>query len=293
MSDHDEAFEEVDVNDLMDPGAPDDATEAPNRERGDLVEPDAPRDPPADPATVAPDPADAATAAPEATTEAPVTPPAMIPKARFDAVNNDRKALRDSNRELTQRIEAYERSQASSPASTLDLREAEARWGELMLEGRSEEALELRMQINTAITEQVQARSLAQQSQLLLHEVAESLLDQYPQLSEQAALLDDVCALRDGYVQQGLNPARALQKAASTLLGRAPPSAEPPSADLATQRRQQALTKSLAAAEAQPPSLADAGVSARQARTDLGSLSEAGFRKLSEDDKARARGDFL
>lgn len=309
MTGQTEALDIIDPNDLPDDG------EAPNLARGDVLEdePKLPEKPAtgAAPEAQPPAPNKDATAAEE---EGPRDEKGrFIPKPRFDEVNNQRKALAHENQQLQEQLRQLQHMQsqqlpviADEAGNTLTIADAERRAMELVLEGDHEAALALRMQINNALASIALQQMIANQGHLTLTHLAENALDAYPELLDDQALLDHVVVLRDGYEMRGLPKAVALQNALQAVFGNRQPQAEPsvpqqsalpqaPAPNPGEVRRQQAVARGLDTANRQPPANFQAGVSNRgdTGVLDVSKISEEGFKKLSEDERARLRGDLV
>jgi hypothetical protein len=227
----------------------------------------------------------------------------FIPKARFDEVNNQRKSLKEQNEELNRRLEELERMRSNQPVLTdsegrvFDIAAAENQYIQLVYEGNNDEALQLRMNINQALVNQMQQQMLTSQDNTVLHSVAETALDSLPDLNDNVGLQDAVVALRDRYIREERIPmAVALQRAVNFFveLRGGIPQAEP-APNLGQQRKADAVKRGVALANQQPPAMHGIGVSNRQDSgvVDAAKLSEKAFKGLSEEERARARGDIL
>lgn len=127
----------------------------------------------------------------------------------------------------------------------------------------------------------------------------ETQLERHPQLDSESdifdsELADDVNALRLTYMNKGEEPHIALRKAVKRLIPDKPTKS---SEDVSSQRNKDARKRNADANRRQPPNLSDVGSDyskddISQPKTLL-ELSEAEFDKLSDEELAKARGDFL
>lgn len=234
----------------------------------------------------------------------------FIPKPRFDEVNNQRKALAQENQALQERLRNFEQMQLSVPqikdesGQLLDIEAAERRATELLMDGDQDSAIKMRMQINQAIAAGAYQQFVMAEGNAVLQDVANSALNAYPELIENEALLEEVIVMRDGYMQRGMSTAAALQKAVERVTRllpsqaateTAPEPAKTPVPNKGEQRKTEAVARGVKTSESQPPASFQTGVSNRvdSGLMDVTKLSEKGFRALSEEDRARARGDII
>jgi len=227
----------------------------------------------------------------------------MVPKSRLDEVIASKKALQKQLEEAT----AVQIPEEVVP--NYDFAQKEAEYQELVLNGESEKASELRTDIRNAEKVQLMQEvrqemgSTVQQNQDLmdLQTKAEQLMQEYPMLDENNAdynqeLQSEVLELRDAFVSKGYVPADALTKATNYVMG---PNTPAPAPDVAENKqikeaKQKAqVSKKLEASKAQPPTLQGEGVNAKKdIKLDLNTLSTEEFNALPEETLKRMRGDF-
>lgn len=240
-----------------------------------------------------------------------------IPKARFDEVNEARKQAERALAEANAQIEAM-RSQGAAPAPApadppkpaFDVQAKEKEYLDMLMEGETEKATQIRMEINTHIAEQAETaaeqRILKRAAQSELSAVSNKIVEDWPYLDtpEGKSAIELIVYRRHQYEQQGLSPAAALQRAANELAPKlAPSDTDPPtrdgtgSTDAGRQtdtRRVRAVDRGLKDSQAQAPSLS-AGVGNRQ-QTSTGALNvetmdEDQFARLTPAEKRKLRGD--
>lgn len=113
-------------------------------------------------------------------------------------------------------------------------------------------------------------------------------------------VLRETTALRDFYMQQGYEPRHALREAADTVALRygiqkagqaAPAPAQEPAAQAQAEPQPTSdLERKTEMASRQPPKTPG---SRNDGQSDVNTLPESEFDKLSDEDLARARGDYL
>ena len=232
-----------------------------------------------------------------------------IPKARFDEVNERRKAAERRLAELEKEKEAYDPFKAVQ----FDFDDAEKRYMEAVLDGESDKALQIRKEIRAAefSVAQANAQRTAEQNRALTHaeiqlkSAISEIESEIPQLrvgSEvyDAELTSEVLDLFEGFKSRGYDADVALRKAANYVasynglgavaeVSAAPAQApEAPKAKSSTTPDQ--TRKKLEVAGKQPPSPT---VRNDERGVDVMSLSEAEFDKLGKDQLARLRGDII
>lgn len=295
---------------------------------------------PADAPAVTPAPAAAPVAAP-----APAAAPAaatddldadeierqnggLIPKSRFNEVNERRKAEKLRADELAAE-NARLKAAAAAPAPALaasahaaapaapdfDINGQERAYTEALLEGDTDKALKIRGEINDHILATAEQRasvrvrgelSLAQQA-TSLEEASEQAIAEFPYLNtaEGATALRIIVAARDAYIADGMKPHLALKKAASEVAPRFAPAPAavaapgvPPSRELSAAapaidtRTADALKRGAADSNLQPPAIVNGiGNRATQGRIDVTTMTEAQFEALPDAEKKKLRGD--
>lgn len=229
----------------------------------------------------------------------------MVPKSRLDEVIASKKALQKQLDEIANT------KQQEEVVPDYDFAQKETEYQELVLNGETEKAAELRNDMRKAekaqMMEEVRQEmgSTVQQNQDLkdLQQKANDLMEQYPMLDENNVdynqeLQSEVLELRDAFVSKGYVPADALGKATTYVMGiNAPvttPNVEPVKDTRLQETKQKAqVTKKLEASKAQPPTLQGEGVNAKKdAKLDLNTLSTEEFNALPDETLKRMRGDF-
>jgi hypothetical protein len=232
----------------------------------------------------------------------------MVPKSRLDEVLAKQKALQK------QLDEANKAQQVQKDAPTYDFALKEQEYQQLVLDGETQKAVELRNEIRDAEkaqfmfeVEQKMGQNIQQNQELNeLQAKAAEIEAKYPILSENDANFDldlqnEVIGLRDAFIAQGYVPVDALEKATEyTLAAKKPellaPSKAPapaPVAEKAQEAKQKAnVTKKLEAAESQPPQMTGQSDAKKQKTIDINTLSEKEFNALPAETLRRLRGDF-
>ena len=244
----------------------------------------------------------------EVVAEKPKAP--MVPKSRLDEVLA-------KNKKMQKRIEEIEQKEAeleqSAPAYDFDVKEQQ--YQQLILDGESAKAVELRKEIRQAEKEALMfdiQRQMGQtvqqnQAQQELQAKAAEIASTFSILDENSAdfnqdLTKEVMELRDAFIVQGYEPADSLAKATEyTLAAKQPELLSPVEAKQVTQttkkiveQKQKAnVKKKIAASKSQPPTLKGESASARGDKvTDINTLSDDEFGALPEETVRRLRGDF-
>jgi hypothetical protein len=232
----------------------------------------------------------------------------MIPKYRFDQQNA---TLKEYKREL----DAL-RSQMKEPEtfqSDFDFVAKEVEYQNLVLDGESDKAAALRVEINTAQRKQIEhdltqkiSHSVNQSQQAsALQRAAAELESEFPIFDKSSnqfneKLTDEVNALHQGLMAKDENPVKYvlmgngyvdMNEPAPEPTGLAP--SAPRSEDEVAKKRAE-VSKKLKAAESQPPAMPGESSSAHGERpTDLGSMTEDEFNALPDATLKRLRGDIL
>lgn len=287
----------------------DDDGPAPGEDRGDDFTP-------TDEAPAAPAPAAAPAAAPAPAAEADKAQQQMIPKARFDEVNNDRKFYAEENARLKAELAA---KSGAAPAAAeqatqeeseaVDIMALERQRIDAMMEGDTEKAAEIGAQIVGIVRQQARNEALQEMDERstrsttanLVNTAAAEVIAQYPMLDDASEnanpeAIDELVALRNGYIAKGIAPAEAIKKAAEKVaklydLDAPQPTAEPKE-PVVDPRTKQAIERGAHVAATQPNTAA-VGVGTRQdtGRINIEAMSEEQFDALPETEKRRLRGD--
>jgi hypothetical protein len=230
----------------------------------------------------------------------------MVPKSRLDEVLAKNKAMQ-KKLDVAQAAE----TQAAENAPEFNFDEKEVEYQDLVLNGETDKAVELRNEIRNAEKDQfmfeVQAKmgQTVQKSQEVteLQAKAMEIEETFPILNENSASFDadlqaEVIELRDAFTSQGYSLADSLAKATEyTLAAKKPELLRPaddstPNVDKALQQKTQTanVNKKLQAAESQPPAMK--GESKTEKKVDLSLLSSEEFDALPAETLRRMRGDF-
>lgn len=265
----------------------------------------------------APAPAPAATVDDEPDEATGGKPAAGIPKARFNEVNEARKEAEARAEALQRELDALKMQPATAPAPSaaapaapaapeFDVDAAEQKYIELLMEGETAEATKLRSQINRHVAAEAAQQAIAIQREAAakvdLQTVADKAVSDWPYLEtpDGADALDLIKASRDSYIARGMAPAKALQLAVDKIAPKFAPDPEltPPKVDgvktPVDTRTANAIARGTKAAEAQPPVVqAGIGNRATAGTVDVANLTDEQFDALSEQEKAKARGDIF
>lgn len=263
--------------------------------------------------------------------EAAVTPPVegapvrnekgqFIPRARFNEVNEERKALKEEN----DRLKAANPAAAvpGTPAYDFDAKEREH--ANFVLDGKIDEAVKLRAEIRNA--ERAEYLKAAEQTTVkttervsikqTIDEVAERVATAVPQFDPESEhysedLLSDVRDFYHGALESGryADPAKAFQASIDKAMklhgltmpapaGTAPAVVAPvaPPAPAAPVAPARTAAKRVEAIVNQPPSLAGVGITGApesSATLDVKTMTEKDLAALPAATKARLRGDFV
>ena len=229
-----------------------------------------------------------------------------IPRARFNEVNDRRKALETEVEELRAQLAARAAPAVAAPAvlptdQAFSIQEAEEQYAQLMLDGDTKAAAALRLQINAAIEEAALARfhqaSASEKAQNQTAATIEQLLGQFPWLEspEGAEALELIEASATMKMQRGMPKAQAISEATLAIAPKFAPSpyrdgrGTGASGDIRTQRaNERGANHSL-----QQPPLPQAGMGNRATPpvVDTSKLSDEEYMALPEAERKKARGD--
>ena len=244
--------------------------------------------------------------------------PRMVPHARFNEVNESLKAEREARLRLEEELARARGAGAVQPEAPADAKQdagfdfeqADQRYTDALYEGDTEKARQIRAEIRAAeraeferlAEEKAEARVMErlarqeqEQARSELEQVAAKITAKYSFLDSDSADADadaigEVVALRDVYMARGDSPAEALNKAADRIAALNGVTGKPgsPSSNKLTGEQ---IQRNLEREQKIPPR--DRGVGERANRIDYANLSDAEFEKLSDAEKAKARGDFI
>lgn len=243
----------------------------------------------------------------------------MVPKQRLDEVLAKQRALQKQVDDL---IAA--RAAPGTAPEAYDFAAKEVEYQNLVLDGQSAKAAELRQQIRQAeraqlefeLTQKVEQTVVQSQQAVALQQAAASLEQAFPVFDRESPHFNEkytqeVVELRDAFILKGENPVAALSKAAKFVIREhdlagdvdpapapaapapvAPAPAPAPTDELARKRAE--VAGKLKTAAAQPPGLAgESSASHGEKVFDLSTLTEEEFNALPPATLKRLRGDVF
>ena len=240
----------------------------------------------------------------------------MVPHARFNEVNETLKHERAERLRLEEEL-ARARGQQPAPAEKPDPKQegydfdaAEDRYMEALLDGDKDAAAEIRREIRAEERKQFSQQSElaakqaadaelkrrdAESEQQIAQKVLTAAISKYPFLDHEsdeadADAIEDVIARRDLYLKQGMPFAKALATAVEKVAPRYAPQDEQPRPGKRTATQEQ-INRNLEREKRIPAAMP--GVGERGKDIDYAKLSEDEFDALSEQEKRKARGDFV
>lgn len=231
----------------------------------------------------------------------------MIPKQRFDEVNERRKAAERRNAEL----EAAAKAADPANAVDFDFDSKEEEYAKLVLDGDLDQAKSVRREIRSAeqkayeVMADTRAKKVQSDVQVVqdFNAMVVEMSTTFPVFDPDAEiydkeLVDEAVEMQKGYVERGYLPAAALRKAASYVarangyapVGEQPLAAAEPEAKPKPVAKKLDLQKKLDAAAKQPPMQAGRGMG-EEGEFDLDSIPEDEFDALPESKLRALRGD--
>ena len=240
----------------------------------------------------------------------------MVPHARFNEVNE---TLKHERAERLRLEEELARARGQQPAPQADAPEAkpedydfdaaEDRYMDALLDGDKAAAAKIRNEIRAAEQRRFEEQSAltakqaadeelrrrdAAEEQAVAGRVLAAALAKYPFLDHEsdaadADAIEDVIARRDLYMRQGMPFAKALAAAVEKVGPRYAPQEAPAKSTRAATTEQ--IKRNLERERRIPAAMP--GVGERGKDIDYAALSEDEFDALSEQDKRKARGDFV
>lgn len=250
--------------------------------------------------------------------------PRMVPHSRFNEVNESYKTERQARLALEEELARLKGGQAPAeqqtkqeepPAETgPSLKELRKLHREALYAGDDDKADELEDQMEAlrqASAERIaderaaKARQEWEQQQqqqaasATLNQVVSNLNQLYPFLDPEKkdqynqAKVDETLEWMQFYELKGVARPQALQMAAERLHGKpAEPAATGSKTQTAGMTAEQ-VQRNLERDRRQPPEASSAGIGERSQRIDYSKISDEDLSRMSEDDKRKARGDFL
>lgn len=240
----------------------------------------------------------------------------MIPKSRFDEVNNAKKLAEQENQRLLNEIEALRKG--GEPAAEVpavaepapEIADLERQKYAAMMEGDEEKVVELGMKINNIIRAESKREALNEikhdnaqaTTAQAVSTAANAVIGKYPAFDDSHAdanqeAIEELVELRDFYIAaKGMTPAEAIIKAGdkvAKLFGLADATATPAVTTPAVDPRTVIAIKRGAAITEAQPSTAAVGVGTRLdgGSVNIADMTEDQFDALPEAEKRRARGD--
>ena len=236
----------------------------------------------------------------------------MVPKSRLDEILAKNKKMQKQLDEMQQK---ETEAQAEAPKYDFDIKEQE--YQQLILDGESTKAVQLRNEIRAAEKDQmmfevqqqmgqtVQQSQAAQELQTKAAEIEEtfSILNENHEAFDKD-LATEVMELRDAFIVQGYEPADSLAKATEYTLAAKHPELLQGSDEVAAvqtneqnkavveKRKKTTVKKKLEASKSQPPKLKGESTAKRKSVADINVLSDDEFGALPDDTLKRMRGDF-
>lgn len=254
--------------------------------------------------------------------------PKVIPKGRFNEVNEQRKQAQREAEEaraeaerLRLELESLRRAPAPAPAANptpaapaapaapaFDIKAQERAYAEALLEADVDKAMEIRDRINAHIAAEAEAKATTKVTQeLTARQMAEALerasdqaVKDFPYLNtpEGADALDIILAARDAKIARGMPAHEALAEAVKTIAPKFAPASDTPSGDSTAApaardtRSAAAVARGAADSARQPPQLnAGVGDRATGGRVNVETMTDEQFENLSAAEKRRLRGD--
>jgi hypothetical protein len=236
----------------------------------------------------------------------------MIPKTRFDQVLRKNKALEA-------KVAAYEKAEKEAEpdddgAEAYDFDAKEAEYQDLILDGETQKAAELRREIRAEerkeilqeVNKSTSATSKQSKVQDALQDAAQEWYDAYPPLDPthddfDKDLTADIVRVRNGLIASGSNAVDALNEAVELQLARRGliepegQTQEKPKPTTRKKRKKNTVAEKLKAQRSQPAEQGGEGAATRatEDEIDLDKLTDEEFEALPPKTLAKLRGDIL
>ena len=248
------------------------------------------------------------TVAEEPEVEEPKAP--MVPKSRLDEVLAKNKEMQ----KRLQTLESETKEEDTTPKYDFVAREKE--YQELVLDGETDRAAQLREEIRAAEREQMMSEMQSKMGQTVqqdreaheLNKKANEIMEVFPVFDQKSKQFDErlaneVMELRDAFIFQGYGAADSLAKATEITLIRSKPEllevetagttdAAPTLNKVVQEKKKQAnVSKKVAASQSQPPQMKGESTQNKKI-VDINVLSDDEFGALPEETLRRMRGDF-
>ncbi|MEJ5028813.1 hypothetical protein [Comamonas sp. MYb69] len=239
-----------------------------------------------------------------------------IPRARFNEVNDRRKALETEVEQLRAQLASAQPAAGAAPArppqqapqaapEPYDIEAAEELYLQLVLDGDTKAATKLRMEINGVLQDAAYSRfaheTAAQQQTAAASKTVEALLQSYPWLEgpEGVEAMDLIEASVIMKVSRGTSQAQALKEAVNAIAPRFAPGAHPiggvrPDTRHVDIRPQRANERGALDSQLQPAQLqAGLGNRATAPQIDGVKLTDEEYEALPEAERKKLRGDAV
>ena len=248
------------------------------------------------------------TVAEEPEVEEPKAP--MVPKSRLDEVLAKNKEMQ----KRLQTLESETKEEDTTPKYDFVAREKE--YQELVLDGETDRAAQLREEIRSAEREQMMSEMQSKMGQTVqqdreaheLNKKANEIMEVFHVFDQKSKQFDErlaneVMELRDAFIFQGYGAADSLAKATEITLIRSKPEllevetagttdAAPTLNKVVQEKKKQAnVSKKVAASQSQPPQMKGESTQNKKI-VDINVLSDDEFGALPEETLRRMRGDF-
>lgn len=224
----------------------------------------------------------------------------VIPKSRFDEVNNERKELKARIEHLEALVSAKSSQPEPEPeVAPFDLDAAEEEYATAVVEGDTDRAKQIRKEIRkaeeAALLDRVKRETERDMAVKTVAERKAAIISQafqdYPVLDHNAAEYDPsmvakINRMSVAYQAEGKTEDQAISLAIADIMP-VKSAVEQPKTDNDAKRR------NAKAAESQPPSLGGVGTGdrAKAAALDVSNMTEDEFAALPDREKKRLRGD--
>lgn len=233
--------------------------------------------------------------------------PRMIPKSRFDEVNNKYQELKERYAEIEQSIPTKKEEPKKEPEASVE--DLELKAAEALMEGDVQTYSKIQKQIRDQVVAEAESRAearviareaaAAQKAQETQYaEALKEVMKAHPELGDEKnhqSDIDDVAGWRDVYFSKGMSSAEALRAAAKKVFGSAK---EEPTPVVETKkasdpRKAEAVARGAKVSSQQPPSLQVVGAGNRSSavKLDPEAMDEDEFAALPVAEKRKLRGD--
>jgi hypothetical protein len=224
----------------------------------------------------------------------------MIPKSRFDEVNNKFKQLQEELATLkANQAKPEEKEEVKEPEVSVD--DLEVKAANALMEGDVAQYQQVQRQIRQLLIAEAEARAetkiLEQEARKSLAETAHELEGKYPELHRETGdqeKINEVLEWRDFLIaQKRMTAPQALRQAVEKVMGA--PVATKDAEVREDARKGAAIEKAASASRSQPPALNVVGMGNRATATKINveELTEDEFAALPVAEKKRLRGDAL